>query len=141
MKLEPRLFDPFDLTPPHFVAEKRHRDRIARNMKCLGWEGRPLVGWMFKGRVLCLTGSHRISAARRTHTLVPVALIPKEIKRALKNFVHANAANAAPPKRECWYVVETVCPEELVSVFSKWETLRELFEVESDRALERLRYP
>ena len=66
-------YDAEYIDPPHPVDASGHKvAAMVDAMRQLGWVGAPLVAVMVADTVQCLTGSHRIAAARIAGIAVPV---------------------------------------------------------------------
>jgi hypothetical protein len=72
------------LKPPHFVPKSECLELIS-SMESDGWNRRPLIGFWVKDKVQCITGSHRIKAAKYADLQgAPVYIFSKELMKELK---------------------------------------------------------
>lgn len=76
-----------NVVPPHNVLlQEGQSQAILRSLKNYGWIYRPLLGYRFRGKVYCITGSHRIKVARHLKMkTVPVFVISSESLKQLKS--------------------------------------------------------
>jgi len=64
------------IKPPHEVRDKDKLKKLSESMKTDGWQGRPILAFVEpNGTIQAVTGSHRIAAAKRTKTPIPVVYI------------------------------------------------------------------
>ena len=82
------LVNPERIRPPHKVYTKRLYKKLYKSMERNGWKGYPLVAvqtirttrWDY----YALNGSHRIAAARKSNTQIPVIVLPSSFLDDLK---------------------------------------------------------
>lgn len=74
-----RYISPNKTIPPHPVPLMECRYLI-NSLKAVGWDKRPLLAYKYKsGGIKCITGSHRIKAARKIGMKkIPVLILRKQ---------------------------------------------------------------
>jgi hypothetical protein len=72
------------LKPPHWVPKSECLNLIEA-MDEDGWSHRPLLGFKYRDKIQCITGSHRIKAARYSNLQgAPVYIFSDELLSGLK---------------------------------------------------------
>ena len=86
-----KAVDPFSLTPPNAIDEKRIGEvqKMSEKMESDGWTGRPLLVINDEA----ITGSHRIAAARKAKIDIPVIEISDETGNQINNWLKTNPEN------------------------------------------------
>ena len=75
------LINPKNLKPLNKVEDVEKYKTIVKSMEESGYQGRPILAYMDKGKAKALTGSHRIFAARKAGIDVPVVFVNPSVMK------------------------------------------------------------
>jgi len=75
------LINPKNLKPLNKVEDVEKYKTIVNSMEKSGYQGRPILAYMDKGKAKALTGSHRIFAAREAGIDVPVVFVNPSVMK------------------------------------------------------------
>jgi hypothetical protein len=75
------LINPKKLSPLNKVEDAEKYKTILNSMEESGYQGRPILAYMDKGKAKALTGSHRIFAAREAGIDVPVVFVNPSVMK------------------------------------------------------------
>lgn len=75
------LINPKNLKPLNKVEDVEKYKTIVNSMEESGYQGRPILAYMDKGKAKALTGSHRIFAAREAGIDVPVVFVNPSVMK------------------------------------------------------------
>jgi len=75
------LINPKNLKPLNKVEDVKKYKTILNSMEKSGYQGRPILAYMDKGKAKALTGSHRIFAAREAGIDVPVVFVNPSVMK------------------------------------------------------------
>jgi hypothetical protein len=75
------LINPKKLSPLNKIEDAEKYKTILNSMEESGYQGRPILAYMDKGKPKALTGSHRIFAAREAGIDVPVVFVNPSVMK------------------------------------------------------------
>lgn len=75
------LMNPKNLTPLNKIEDVNKYKNILSSMQESGYQGRPILAYMDKGKAKALTGSHRLYAARSAGIDVPVVFVKPSVMK------------------------------------------------------------
>ena len=75
------LMNPKNLTPLNKIEDANKYKNILSSMQESGYQGRPILAYMDKGKAKALTGSHRLYAARNAGIDVPVVFVKPSVMK------------------------------------------------------------
>jgi len=75
------LMNPKNLKPLNKVEDVEKYKTIVNSMEESGYQGRPILAYMDKGKAKALTGSHRIFASRKAGINVPVVFVNPSVMK------------------------------------------------------------
>jgi hypothetical protein len=75
------LINPKKLNPLNKIEDAEKYKTILNSMEESGYQGRPILAYMDKGKANALTGSHRIFAAREAGIDVPVVFVNPSVMK------------------------------------------------------------
>jgi hypothetical protein len=75
------LINPKNIQPLNKIEDVEKYKNILNSMEEFGYQGRPILAYMDKGKAKALTGSHRLYAARNAGIEVPVVFVKPSVMK------------------------------------------------------------